>query len=113
MTQMRQVYNQIRRAQAHFKDDNAGNGLEEAQTTLVLLKSKLAYQASRSDSMEVVHEELAGMIEALAVGDSDAANDYEQLAQRANDESERLTVFFELTEAIMGYFRYESEVKEN
>lgn len=114
-SQIRQIYDEIRQAQAQYEGEDDP---ESARTTLILLKPKLAYQASRDNGMDAVREVFREMIAAFVSEDgefrgSSGKNDYADLSNTLDDETDELAVFFELAEAIVGYHRYEDERGRN
>jgi len=85
-SQLRRIYSEVKRAENQYKHDE---DFQRTQETLMLLKPKLAYEASRSEEMGVVHETVGNIIDRFGVG-----------------EDPNLDLFFELMEAIVAYHAY-------
>jgi CRISPR type III-A-associated protein Csm2 len=87
--QLRQIYSEVKRAQNEFRFEN---NIEKARRTLVLLKPRLAYSASRNDGMEIVKDDFSKWID-LAV----------------RREEKYMELFFQLMEATVAYHAYFGE----
>lgn len=100
-SQVRQVYDKIRQAQVAYEDGEP----DAARTTLILLKSKLAYR-DEDDDDEPLLDIFGGLIDAFAA-ENGSRTRYTTLAEAIDDDASQLQVLFELAEGIVGYHKYE------
>lgn len=91
-SQLRQIYGAVRRAKNELEHEN---DVEQAQSSLQLLKPKLAYAAARDDDMEQVRDAVLELMDEYDVFSGDR---------------DQLAVFFEAMEGIVAYHAYYEEV---
>lgn len=90
-SQIRQIYAEVKRAETQYRSQDE---TAQARATLLLLKPKLAYTASRHEEMDVVKEFFITLIDKYVEPDDG-----------------NLDLFFELMEAIIAYHRYYTELE--
>lgn len=109
-SQIRQIYAEIKRAETQYRSQEATT---RARGTLLLLKPKLAYAASRQEEMAVVEQFISTCIDKYVnpqVDDVKLSDDDIDLADDESDDR-NMDVFFELMEAIIAYHHYYTEVE--
>lgn len=92
-SQLRNIYGAVRRARNELEYEDDGS-VEQARSSLQLLKPKLAYAAARDDEMEQVKQSVLDLMDEFNVFDGD---------------DEQLAAFFETMEGIVAYHAYYHE----